>query len=64
MSASKNWIGVGRAAEKLGVDRSAVRRLAEAGHVTSRRLPGTHLRVWLPDIERLAERSTRHARPE
>ena len=61
---SKNWISFGRAAEKLGIDRHAVRRLAQGGLLTTRTIPGTRPRIWEPDVVRLADRSTRHARPE
>jgi hypothetical protein len=59
----KEWMSFGEASEKLGVNRHAVKRLADSGNLTVRCVPGTHPRVWGPDVDRLVERSTRHARP-
>lgn len=63
-AAGQVWISLGSAAAKLSVNRHAVRRLAEAGLVALRQIPGTHPRVLESDVLRLAEKSTRPARPE
>lgn len=60
----QTWISLGAAAVKLGIHRHAVRRLAEAGHLAFRKIPGTHPRVLEADVIRLVERSTRPARAE
>ncbi len=49
------------AAKHLGCSPSAVSRLAQAGHITVRRLPGCDPRYLVSDLERLARESTRPA---
>jgi len=55
------WLTVGRAAKRLGVSPTAVRRLVESGRITSRSVPCARLRVPLDEVERIVKESTRPA---
>ncbi len=55
------WVSRATAAKHLGCNPHAVSKLAQAGHVTVRRLPGCDPRYLLSDLERLAQESTRTA---
>ena len=57
-----SWIKRPEAARRLGVSTKAIARMIDAGHLTTRHLPGTHPRVLLADVERIAQESVRPAR--
>jgi hypothetical protein len=60
---AKCWGSISKAAEKLSVSRDAIRKLIESGLLTTRQVPGTYAKIWMPDVDRLAARSIRRARP-
>ena len=47
---------IGAAAQKLGVNQHAVRRLADEGRLSLRSIPGSHPRVLEADVDRLGAR--------
>lgn len=55
------WIKRTEAARRLGIGVKALKRMVAAGHLTVRELPGTHPRVLLADVERVASTSIRPA---
>lgn len=59
-----DWIGAAAAARLLGHNPSVVRKLADSGRLTVRRLPCGRPRYRRVEVEALARESTRTAQPE
>lgn len=58
----RRWGRVAEAAEILGVHPQTVRKIADAGNIPVRQLPGVAHKLFdLAAVERLAEESTRPA---
>ena len=60
----KDWIQAHDAMAILCVPRPAFKRLVEDGELTSRKVPGCRVLVLRSEVERLAQSSTRPARPQ
>ena len=58
---SREWITATIAAKELGCPFQAIRRIARAGHITIREIPGCDPLYLASDVSRLAEASTRPA---
>ena len=57
-----DWITVSEASRRLGVDRTVIDRLVEAGHLGVRRIPGALVRVQASDIDELLRESVTRKR--
>ena len=58
------WIAGRAAARLLGVSRARILQMAEAGSISSRRLPGCPIRFDRRELEALAKSSIHRAAPQ
>jgi excisionase family DNA binding protein len=55
------WLGVGRAAQYLGVSEPTLRKWTDTGQLSAFRTPGGHRRYQLRELDLFRERHLEHA---